>query len=113
MPNNIIGEDVKCNGLSKDNIKFQNPFNKETDIINKLNYDCVYELYMNKEIDHKFNMPDRLKKISYKRNNEDILNKIPMFSIHSSEMTRELFKTDFTSRLSAAFPYTVPHGYIF
>jgi len=109
-PMNCAREKIVCNGLSQRNTIFTNPFD-QCQKITKLNFACMKELYFNHEIDHSFDMPDKLKKIHVKRTQEQINQKLPMMSIHSSQLTRELFKTEFRSRAGCNIEHhTVPHG---
>ena len=57
--------------------------------------------------EYKFEMTDKLKKINYKRNQNE-MNK-PMFSIHSTKLERTLFNEDWNGRTIYNFPYTVPN----
>jgi len=111
-PNNCGKEKIICNGLSKNNMNFKNPFNQQQ-TITKFNFACMKELYLNKHINHNFVMPDKFKKISIRRTKKEIINKVPMFSIHSSTITRELFTNEFVARhdIENTF-YTIPNGNI-
>ena len=121
MPNGTCKEKVKCNGINQRNMSFTNPFTEEQaesftyDIFEKMYMDslkdkfdvmgCVFQPNMNV-----IHMPDRLKRIAYNRTNGQISNNIPMFSIHSCSMDRELFTTQWHGRCMLQFPYTAPHG---
>jgi len=113
MPDDKIKSKLKCNGINQNNMKFKNPFN-EDEILTELNYEIFEEFYLN-SIDHtlnkherKFIMPDRLTRINFKKTQQQKLNKVPMFSIHSSTMERVIFNEVWSGRKMFEFPYSIP-----
>ena len=119
MPNNKIEEKITCSGISKNNMKFIDPFtNEETeklnfDIFKKFNDDSQEtfdvmgcNLYNN---DTHFLLPDKIKRIGYNRTHDDVIDKVPMFSLHSTQITRSLFHHKWQGRQIYDYPYTIPH----
>ena len=72
-------------------MKFKNPFNNEEQ--EKLNYDIFKKMYIDSQEtfevfgcklynnDTYFKLPDKMKRIAFKRNQKDKLEKIPLFSV--------------------------------
>ena len=109
LPDNTINEKIKCNGISQDNMKFINPITGlET---NKLTYDIFEYMYLNQNKEKcSFKMPDKLQKINIKRTIKQKLDKIPLFSIHSTSLERQIFTEPYKGRHMLEFPFSVPHG---
>ena len=116
MPDDKIKEKIKVNGISQNNMTFINPlYGSET---NKLIYDIFERLYLdslpNVDINTLFKnnstffMPDKLKKINYKKTNKEKIDKTPMFSIHSSSLERTLFNNQWNGCYMLEYPYSVP-----
>lgn len=120
MPNNERKEKITCNGISKKNMKFTNPFNSAEQLEN-LNFDIFKKMYVDSQDTFDvmgfnlynnntyFTLPDKMKRISFKRTHGDTIKKIPLFSIHSAQITRALFHQQWKGRDSCIYPYTIPH----
>ena len=83
----------------------------------KLTYDIFEKLYVDslpnvdiklKKINSTFYMPDKLKKINFKRTNKEKMDKIQMFTIHSTSLERTLFTNQWDGRHMLEYPYNVP-----
>ena len=84
------------------------------EILAELYYEVFEEFYLN-STDHtlnkherKFIMPDRLTRINFKKTQQQKLNKVPMFSIHTSTMERVIFNEVWSGRKMFEFPYSIP-----
>ncbi len=108
MPDGTIKEKIKMMGISQNNMNFTDPFSK--DKTDKMTYDKFEEMYINKsKHDCKFILNDKLKKINFKRTNEEKINKTPLFSIHKTQIERTLYNTEWSGRKLFEGCYTVPH----
>jgi hypothetical protein len=120
LPNDSkIYEKGRINGISRDNCKFN--YNDEEHI--KITYDIFESMYFNTVVtddnetciktmfrdEYKFTMPDKIRRINFKRSNKDKENNIPMFSIHSTKMERTIMNEPWNGRHVYKWPYTVPH----
>ena len=121
MPNNEIKEKCKMLGISQNNTKFINPLNGvET---NKMNFDILECLYLNSlpnvdintlfKENCSFYMPDKLKKLNFRRNNDQKLNKVPLFSIHSSSIERTILQRQCNGITMYEGFFTVPNFRIY
>ena len=102
-------------------MKFQNPFNSEEQL-QELNFDIFKKMYIDSQETFDvmgcnlynnntyFTLPDKMKRISFRRTHGDTIKKIPMFSIHSAQITRALFHQQWKGRQIYEYPYTVPWG---
>ena len=121
MPNDERLEKITCNGISKKNMKFINPFNSKEQL-EKLNFDIFRKMYMDSQETFDvmgcklynnntyFTLPDKMKRISFKRTHNDTIQKVPMFSIHSAQITRALFHQQWKGRQIYDYPFTIPLG---
>ena len=103
-------EKVRCDRINQKNTQIKNPFN-EGKILPELNYEIFYLNSIDHSLhehEHNFIMPDILTIINLKTTNQQKLDTIPMFAIHSRILERVIFNEFWGGRRLYQFPGSIP-----